>query len=175
MVPGKSNSSKVMMRVVLHINIITIIKSETGNAKTHDTRGMINEGSLTNDMAQDTTHDDVMSALSPNDISIVTTPTNRIITRIRRLREPSRKSEGAGFGVEKEVPTIVDGVAMVVHTGKEAEVAITNRHLYQMEWRILNRLSVLLRRRREGMAMRRWSRKDTGGMGIKREKGGREG
>lgn len=175
MVPGKSNNSKVMMRVVLHINIRTITKSETGNTKTHDTRGMINEGSPTNHMARDTIHDGVMSALSPNDITIVTTPTDRIITRIPRLREPSRKSEGAGIGVEKEVPTIVNEVAVVVHTGKEAEVAITNRHLYRMEWRTLNHPSVLLRRRREGTETRRWSRKDTGGMGIKRETGGPEG
>lgn len=74
-----------MMRVMLHINIRTSIGNETGNAKIRDNHYMINEDSLTNDMIHDTTHDDMMSAMMPNDIIIATTPINHFITRIHQL------------------------------------------------------------------------------------------
>lgn len=132
-VPDKSNSSKVVMWVVLHINVRTNTKYEMGNAQTHEARGMVNEGSLTINMAQDTTHDDLMSVLIPRDMSIISTPISHFMTLIRWLREPSRKSERVGIGVEKEATSIVNRVAVAVDMGKEAEVANASRHLYELE------------------------------------------
>lgn len=84
-VPGKSNSGKVVVWVVLHINIRTNTKCKMGNAQTHDTRSMVNEDSPNVNMVQDMTRDDLMNTLMRSNISIATTPISRFITLIHRL------------------------------------------------------------------------------------------